>query len=109
MTVSSWQKGSQAEKQIKNLIEKGGYDGQTYECIVSQKSKFFRQDFFGHDLVCVNGSNFLLCQVKYSSKGNPPRRKATVDAMKATAMPETTKRVLARINGTTQEITWEKI
>ena len=108
MVVTSWQKGSLQEKRVKNLIEKGDYDGQEYSCIISQRSKFYRQDFWGHDIVCVNQKNWLLCQVKYESNRRPPKKKKFVNAMLATPMPDSTKRVLARVDGRNQEIIWDE-
>lgn len=106
--MSNWQKGSSEEKRIKRLIERGDYDGQEYVCIISQKSKFYRQDFFGHDIICVSPKNWLLCQVKYEAKRKPARRKKVIDAMLEAPMPDQTKRVLARIDGRTQEISWDE-
>jgi hypothetical protein len=107
--MNSWQKGSFQEKRVKKIIESGGYDGQEYACQVAQKSKFFAQDYFAHDIICVNANNWLLCQVKYTSAGKPPKRKKVIAAMLEHPMPPTTKRVLARVNGKTEEITYDEL
>lgn len=107
--MSSWKKGSLQEKRIKRLIEQGDYDGQEYSCVISPKAKYYRQDFWGHDIVCVNDTNWLLCQVKYESKRLPAKKKKLINAMLETPMPDSTKRVLARVDGRDQSIRWDEL
>ena len=104
----SWEKGATHEKRVLKLIETGEYDGKNYHCLRMPKHRFFTQDVFGHDIICVNSTNWLLCQVKYLKSRKPPKRKTTIDRMLEIPMPDNTKRVLARIDGYSQNIYWDE-
>lgn len=109
MSSKSWRIGSRQEQRVREIIERGDYDGEQYVCVRFPKQKFATQDYFGVDLICTNANQWLLCQVKYTADRVPPKRKKTIDAMLETPMPESTKRVLARVDGRTQEITWDEV
>lgn len=109
MASKSWLVGSLAEKRIMNLIENGDYDGQTYNCHRFAKVRFTSQDLYGADIVCVNEHHWLLCQVKYQSNRKPPLTKQIKDELLAVPKPDCTKHIVARIDGRTQEITWDEL
>lgn len=109
MGFKSWQVGSLAEKRVQKLIEDGEYDGESYRCHRFTKVRFASQDLYGADIVCVNEKHWLLCQVKYLANRKPPLTKQIKDELLADPKPDCTKHVVARIDGRTQEITWDEL
>lgn len=107
--MSTYKVGRKFEKLIKERIEVGDFDGHPYRCELIPQSRFSKRDLFGADILCVNRNNWALFQVKYRSDRLPPREEKTIQTMNEAAMPETTKRVLVRIDGRTNKILWEEV
>jgi len=105
----SWKKGIVHEKRVKRLIENGTYDGLEYKCIRFPKQKFYTQDYYGADIICVNAKHWLLCQVKYQSQRKPALTKKLKDALLEHIKPDCTKHVVARIDGRDEKVYWDEL
>jgi len=106
---STYQRGKEWEKKVKDLVEVGAYDTHVYHCELIPRTKYGKKDLFGADILCTNRLGWTLVQVKYRADRLPPLSKKTIKEMLQYKVPPTTKRVIARIDGRNKKVVWTEV
>lgn len=73
-------------------LERKHWERMGYHCRIFPKAKWYAQDLFGFDVICVNRNQWVLVQVKSSRNRIPALETKTMKEMLATPMPPETAR-----------------